>query len=449
VKPICFLLLLTALIACQPAADAPKDAPRTGQPNIVLIFADDLGYGDLSCYGSPVNQTPNLDRLAQEGVKMTSFYVAASVCTPSRAALLTGRYPIRHLPGNLGPESTHGLPLAEVTLPQLLQAQGYATMGIGKWHLGHATPELQPTGRGFDQYFGLMYSNDMIPPWVQTEVPMMMYDNGEPLREVTYQQEHLTDEFTEKGLAFIEANQDRPFFLYLPYSMPHLPVAAPAADIAAANGNLYRAVIQDIDEGVGKLRAKLAELGLAENTVFIFTSDNGPWHNLPDRMLQRGNERWHAGSSGPLRGAKTTTYEGGFRVPGLICWPGTVEPGTVSNEMASAMDLFATLALAGGASLPTDRPIDGRDLTAFLQGEAAASPRDTLFYFAHKRLEAVRIGDWKLSLREPGQPQLFNLETDPSEMYNRYEAEPERVTPLQAAMVAFRAETGAEPPRSK
>jgi arylsulfatase A-like enzyme len=322
-------------------------------------------------------------------------------------------------------------------------------MGIGKWHLGHATPELQPTGRGFDQYFGLMYSNDMIPPWVKTEVPLMMFDNGEMVREVGYEQEHLTDEFTGKGLAFIEANRDRPFFLYLPYSMPHLPIAAPEADIAAANGNRYRAVIQDIDEGVGKLRAKLEKLGLAENTIFIFTSDNGPWHNLPDRMLQRGNERWHTGSVGPLRGAKATTYEGGYRVPGIIRWPGVIEPGRVSNEMVCTMDLFATLALAGGAALPADRPIDGRDLTTFLRGEVADSPRDTLFYFDRKRLEAVRIGDWKLTLREPGNPELFNLENDPAESYNRYEQEPEQVAALQAAMDAFREETGAEPPREQ
>ena len=433
---LCALLLWTACQAPAPSAHRP--------PNIVLIFADDLGYGDLSCYGNPVIHTPHLDRMAQEGVRLTSFCVAASVCTPSRAALLTGRYPIRHLPGNLGPESPNGLPASEITLANLLREQGYATMAIGKWHLGHATAALKPTGRGFDRFYGLMYSNDMIRPWVQTDSLLMLYVDERPVREVGYDQAQLTRDYTRQALDFITENREGPFFLYLPYAMPHLPIAAPDDAMAAAGGHRYRAVIQDIDAGVGAILQQLDSLGLDDHTLVVFTSDNGPWHNLPPRMLQRGNERWHTGSTGPLRGAKATTYEGGFRVPALLRWPGHLPAGRREQGLMTSMDLFATLARQAGATLPADRPLDGQDMWDFLQGQGAA--RDTFFYCQHTRLEAVRIGAWKLRLDREEGPQLFNLDEDPGEQYNRVATDSAQVPPLRAAMAAFAAATGASLP---
>ena len=442
---ITFLISLIFLSSC--TENAKQETYQ--KPNIILIFADDLGYSDLSCYGSPVNKTPNIDKLASQGIKLTSFYVAASVCTPSRAALLTGRYPIRHLPGNLGPESENGLPLDEVTIADLLKEQGYATAAFGKWHLGHARPDVLPTGRGFDTFYGLPYSNDMIKPWVQTDVPLMMYENENTVREVKYEQQELTNEFTNKALNFIETNQKNPFFIYLPYSMPHLPIAAPDNFIENANQNLYRAVIENIDFGVGKIMEKLDALGIAENTLLIFTSDNGPWHNLPDRMLQRGNERWHSGSVGPLRGAKATSFEGGFRVPALLRWPAEFPAGKVSEQMLTTMDLFATIADVAQADLSKAKPIDGKNARSFLNGTTETSPRDTLFYFRGKRLEAVRVNNLKYSIREPENPELFNLENDPSEMYNIVERYPEQVTFLHGLIESFATETSADLPEKK
>jgi len=411
------------------------------KPNIILIFADDLGYGDLSCYGSPVNKTPNLDKLAYEGIRLTSFYVAASVCTPSRAALLTGRYPIRHIWRNTGPESTHGLPEREVTIANLLKEQGYATAAYGKWHLGHATPELLPTGRGFDEYYGLPYSNDMIKPWVQTDVSLMMYENEKTVKEVNYEQKELTNEFTQKALNFIDNHKDEPFFIYLPYSMPHLPVAAPDSYLEKANQNLYRAVIENIDEGVGKIKGKLDALNLTENTLFIFTSDNGPWHNLPDRMLQRGNERWHTGSTGTLRGAKATSFEGGFRVPAIISWPAEFQTNFVSEQMMTTMDLFATLADVAGAEIAQENPLDGKSARSFLNGNSSTTPSNTMYYFVGDKLEAVRVGNLKYSIKQKENPELFDLENDPSEMYNIFDRHPEEVEKMQKMLEDFAQET--------
>lgn len=422
---------------------ACSNSPNQGiaeKPNIIIIFADDMGYGDLSCYGNPVNKTPNLDKLASEGIKLTSFYVAAPVCTPSRAGLLTGRYPIRHLPGNLGPESKHGLPQSEVTIAEILKTEGYATAAIGKWHLGHATPELLPTGRGFDMFYGLPYSNDMIKPWVQTDTALMMYENEKRIREVGYEQEGLTDEYTKKAIDFIDQNKDNPFFIYLPYSMPHLPVSAPESYIKKANNNLYRAVVENIDADVGSILNKLDELQLKENTLVIFTSDNGPWHNLPDRMLQKGVERWHTGSTGPLSGAKATTFEGGFRVPGIMRWPAELPANKVYSDMLTTMDLFATLASVAGARVPDSLHLDGYNARDFLNGTSATSPRDTLYYFRVKNLEAVRVGSFKYSIRK-NIPELFDLENDPGENYNIIERHPEKAEEMQALLEKFASET--------
>ena len=359
-----FFCLISLLTSCA------TEQPTTQPTNIIVIFADDLGYGDLSCYGHPNIQTANLDRMADEGIRFTSFYAAASVCTPSRAALLTGRYPIRHAPFNFGPESTNGLPLSEITLANLLSDQGYKTMAVGKWHLGHL-PEYLPTSRGFDGFYGLPYSNDMILPWcpwLDDSYKLFLYEDSVAVEEIGFDQEELTENYTKKAVEFIEGNQDQPFFLYLAHSMPHLPISASEKFRGRSKGGLYGDVIETIDWSTGEILSTLKRLGLDENTIVVFTSDNGPWHNLPDRMLQGGVERWHSGSVGPLRGAKATTYEGGFRVPAIIRWPKEITGGQVSHEVATTMDLFATLTDIAGASLPADRVIDGRNVQTLLTG---------------------------------------------------------------------------------
>jgi len=284
-------------------ADA-ADRPR--RPNFVLVFADDLGYGDLSCYGHPTIRTPNLDRMAAEGIRLTSFYAAASVCSPSRAGLLTGRYPVRcGQPGNLGPASTGGLRLSELLLPAALKPLGYTTMAIGKWHLGH-TPDYVPTARGFDSFFGLPYSNDMIPPFVKTDKPLHLFRDTESIEEPV-DQDTLTERYVDEAVKFIRRSKGGPFFLYLPHSMPHLPVSTSERFRGKSRAGLYGDVIETIDWGMGRILETLKQERLERSTMVIFTSDNGPWLDLPDRMLQEGNERWHAGSKGLLRGHKGNT----------------------------------------------------------------------------------------------------------------------------------------------
>lgn len=437
-----------------PSRQAAAQAP----PNIVILFADDLGYGDLSSYGSPTILTPNLDRMATEGMKLTSFYAAASVCTPSRASLLTGRYAMRvGLPHVLGPDSETGMPEEELTLAEALKAQGYRTMGAGKWHLG-STPGHMPTEHGFDAYFGLLYSNDMIPPWVETDRPLALYQDLEPTGEQPVDQTTLTTRYTQKALDFIDrsAEANEPFFLYLAYSMPHLPVFAPKERQGRSRAGRYGDVIETIDWSAGEILHRLDSLGLAESTLVVFTSDNGPWNNLPDRMLQEGNEPWHTGSTGPLRGSKATTYEGGVRVPALVRWPDRIPAGRTSAELATTMDLFPTLLRAAGAETPDSLTLDGHDLTAFLTGETDASPTGTFYYFLGDELEAVREGRWKYR-RSPRQDdgsnvagalpvELYDLEVDPAEKYNVAERHPDVVERLHAQLERFAEEVGAEVP---
>lgn len=412
------------------------------RPNFVILFADDLGWGDLGCYGHPLVRTPNLDRLAAEGARFTSFYAAAPVCTPSRAGLLTGRYPIRAgQPGNTGPDTVGGLPLSEVLLPQLLKPLGYRTMAIGKWHLGFQPDEYLPVRRGFDAWLGLPYSNDMIPPWVKTERPLRLYRDAAPAEEVRDQQE-LTPLYTEEAVKFIRACRGRPFFLYVAYAMPHLPVSAPPRMQGRSRAGLYGDVIETLDWSAGEIRRALEEEGLARDTLLVFTSDNGPWHDLPPRMLAGGVEPWHTGSAGPLRGAKGTTWEGGPRVPAIFWRPGFVRPQTVF-DMASTLDLLPTFAAMAGASLPQDRALDGFDLRATL-GRGEPSPRKEFFYCLDKRLEGVRQGPWKLRHAPGGAPELFHLERDPSERYNVRDREPEVAARLAARLRQFAREIGAE-----
>ena len=444
------LPLLAAMLAAAffLPAGALGQAPDA-RPNFVVLFADDLGYGDLGRYGNPTIRTPQLDRMADEGVRLTSFYVTAAVCTPSRAGLLTGRYPIRHLPHNLGPESQNGLPLDETLIGEPLQEHGYRTMMIGKWHLGHAEDAYMPVSRGFDGYYGLLYSNDMIRPWVQTDVPLYMFRDLEPIRE-PLNQDTLTVTYTKEAVRFIEEAGSEPFFLYLAYGMPHVPVyPAPHRDGRSRKGR-YGDVIETIDWSVGEILAALEARGLDERTLVIFTSDNGPWQAMPPRMFQTDMlplhepvQPWDSGSAGPLRGYKGTTFEGGFRVPFIARWPGRIPAGRVSADMLSSLDVFPTLMEAAGVSAPDG--LDGTSALSFLTTRAVSSPRNAFYYYMGDRIEAVREGPWKLRIAPgsegaQGEPALYHLDEDPEEKYDRAEMYPDLAARLQAAMEAFDAE---------
>ena len=428
--------------------------PNRRKPNIIILFADDMGYGDLGCYGHPDLRTPNLDRLAEEGARFTSYYAAASVCTPSRVGLLTGRYPMRaKQPNNFGPDSKTGLQLSEILLPQLLKQQGYRTMAIGKWHLGHSPVAHLPTHRGFDQYLGLLYSNDMIPPWVKTERPLQLFKNDDAIEHVT-DQSRLTERYTNEAVRFIRESGNNPFFLYVPYAMPHLPLAASARTKGKSAAGFYGDVIEELDWSAGEILRTLKEQRIDNDTLVIFTSDNGPWNDLPPRMLQQGNEWWHTGSKSLLRGSKGSTFEGGFRVPALARWPGRIPARQTIRGMAAALDWFPTLASLAGAALPKDRVYDGADLMPVLTGQAAEPPRQEFFFFLGDTLEAVRQGPWKyrVSRRDgvdfPTQPQataaLYHLGYDPAERYNVIDRHRDIADRLAARMQAMARELEAK-----
>jgi len=360
-------------------------------PNFVVILADDLGYGDLACYGHPSFQTPNLDRMAREGVRFTDFYTPMPFCAPTRSSLLTGRYPFRTgVVANPAPDSginDLGLPATEITIAQALKPRGYATMAIGKWHLGH-TPEFLPRKRGFDEYYGILYSNDMRPVQIV---------HNEQVVEYPVIQAHLTRKYTDKALEFIEKNRNRPFFLYLAHAMPHKPLAASEEFYTPETpGDLYADVIRELDYSVGRVLARLKELGLEENTLVIFTSDNGPWFG---------------GYTRGLRGMKGTTWDGGIRVPFIARWPGRIPAGRVTKEIAGTIDIFPTLLALAGAPLPTDRVIDGKDIFPVMTG-AAASPHEAIFAMSGARLAIVRSGRWKLHVLSPGKESRYRQ--DPS-----------------------------------
>ena len=448
--PASLLLMATILVSC--GRTEPEEA---GPPNIVILFADDMGYGDLSSYGHPTIDTPNLDRLARGGIRLTSFYVAAPACSPSRAALLTGRYPLRTgMPGVIGPDSERGMKLSEVTMADALKGQGYQTMAIGKWHIGHAKPEFQPTARGFDHYYGLLYSHDMIPPWVQTELPLELYRDTEPV-ESPADTFTITRRYTEEAVRFIQGTT-KPFFLYLAYNMPHLPVRTSEEFMGKSRASLYGDVIETIDWSSGQIMNALQEKGVDRNTIVVFSSDNGPWTNMPPRMLHGGVEYWHSGSQSLLRGAKGTSYEGGMRVPGIIRWPARIPAHQVSADMASTLDLYATFLAVAGAQVPSDRPVDGMNILSFLEGKSP-SPREEFFYFTGMTLDAVRVGEWKLRMSstardfvrghvpaggstsedEPVTPELFHLDRDPGEKWNVAEENPELVQRLMERIRSF------------
>lgn len=375
-------------------------------PNFVIILADDLGFGDLSCYGNRHIRTPSLDRMAAEGIRLTSFY-AQNVCGPSRAALLTGCYPIRVAePGNTKGAHTVLHPWEE-TIAEVLKARGYVSGLIGKWHLAGAgshergpgtgpyRSELLPNSQGFDYFFGTPSHNGTTravePDGWKTE----LMRNGEVLESPT-DLNLITRRYTEEAIAFLERNHDQPFFLYLSHTMPHVPLGASPDFTGRSVRGLYGDVVEELDWSVGRVLDALKRLALDQTTLVVFTSDNGPWieEHLGD----------HGGSASPLRGFKMNTWEGGLRVPGIFRWPGRIAGGQVSDEMASTLDLLPTFAKLAEAPLPSGRKLDGLDLSPWLEGRSGRSPRESFFYYAYTHLQAVRDRRWKLVLKRPADP---------------------------------------------
>lgn len=423
---LALLVCRTHVAFAQPAHPA---TPPT-RPNIVLVFADDLGYGDLSGYGHPSIRTPRLDRLAAEGIRLTTAYAAPS-CTPSRAALLTGRYPRRSgLNQVLMPDAKTGIPASEITLAELLRGAGYDTAMVGKWHLGH-TPGFLPTEHGFDEYFGLLYSNDMIPPWVETDKPRrLVRGTAELAGEVDMHT--LTRQYVDEAIRLIQAPRSKPFFLYLAHSMPHVPIGASPAFAGRSAGGRYGDTIEELDAETGRLLDALQARGLDRNTLVIFTSDNGPWAEMPPRMLPIDEVRaTDAGSAGPFRGSKGSTWEGGVRVPMIAAWPGRIPAGRATSEMVTVMDLYATIAHAAGVPLPADRAFDAMNLWPLLAG-TGPSPRHEFVYYNNGNLEGVRDDRWKLRVVPAGAaPQLFDLVNDPYERFDVAAKHADTVTRLQ------------------
>lgn len=417
------------------------------QPNIVIIYADDLGYGDLGCYGSPVIRTPNLDRMAAEGLRFTDFYSGAEVCTPSRAALLTGRYPIRS--GMSSPKrvlfqnSKGGLPSNEITIAEALKRKNYATMHIGKWHLG-IHEGSRPLDQGFDHSFGLPYSNDMdgrpdlpkgssgspTPPADGWNVALLR--DGEVIEKPAVQTT-LTKRYTEEAVKFITAHKDKPFFLYMPHTFPHVPMFASEAFKGKSRAGIYGDAVEELDWSVGQVLETLRKQGLAENTFVFFSSDNGPWLIMGDQ----------GGSAGPLRDGKGSTWEGGMRVPGIAWMPGRIKPGA-TTQIASVLDLFPTITALSGAALPAGVTYDGRDLKPVIF-DRGVLPERPFFYYRGTDVFACRMGEWKAHFRtQPGYgpgkmelhepPQLFHLGRDPSENRNVAADHPDVIARMNAAL---------------
>jgi arylsulfatase A len=476
------LVALLSLVAAVPGVSAARASEPP--PNVIVILADDLGYADLSCQGSTTIATPRLDRLAREGVRFTDAYSAAPFCSPSRAALLTGRLPARAgLPYVLFPAEHHGLPAAEITLAELLQTRGYATACIGKWHLGW-NPTFRPHRQGFDVFFGLPYSNDsnewpVGEPFLQVMglEPLPLID-GDRVVEAPVDQSTLTQRYTERAVAFIRENRDRPFFLYLPHTMPHTPQYASPGFAGKSKGGLYGDTVEEIDASTGVILDTLRELGLDERTLVIFSSDNGAPSRAPagapgaakaKKAGAAGNPRFpgrsFAGSNEPLRAGKGTTFEGGIRVPFLARWPGRIAPGRVVADPVSLLDIFPTCAALAGVALPGDRVIDGRDIRSVLTGPSAAGANEprTLYHYFGYQAQALREGRWKLFLavdRRPeprpvslwydhlpalfdthhrllAEPELYDLSRDPGEKHNLAREHPEVVARLTRAAREF------------
>lgn len=431
------------------------DAWSERLPNVIIILADDQGYGDLGCYGAKGFTTPNIDRIAAEGIRFTNFYVAQAVCSASRASLLTGCYAERvGIQGALMPTAVIGLASGEETIASLLRKRGYATGVFGKWHLGHHR-EFLPLQHGFDEYFGLPYSNDMWPvgfdgkPALQgpksSHPPLPLIDGNEKVEEVgtLADQDKLTTRYTERAVRFIEKNKDKPFFLYLPHSMPHVPLGVSGKFRGKSKQGKYGDVVMEIDWSVGEILKTLGRLGLEDDTLVVYVSDNGPWLNF-------GN---HGGSTGALREGKGTMWEGGARVPCVMRFPGRIEGAKLCANIASTIDLLPTIAAITGSPLPGNR-IDGVDLSPLLEGVEGSNPRDHFFYYYGGELQAVREGRWKLHFPHryrsyvgvapgnDGQPgpyasgetglELYDLERDIGESVDVAAKHPDVVSRLQA-----------------
>ena len=444
IHTVTLLALLCSCVLLNHIGLAAEERP----PNVVIIYADDLGWGDLACYGHPTIRTPNLDRMAAEGMRFTSFYSAAEVCTPSRAALLTGRYPVRSGMCNnqnrvLRNNSKGGLPQDEETLAELLKKSGYATACIGKWHLGHL-PEHLPPRHGFDEYFGLPYSNDMKPAANAPSGRDKFYQEntafwqsplirGTEIIEPQPDQRLLTRRYTQEAVKFIENNTERPFFLYFPHTFPHVPLFASEEFRGKSNAGLYGDVVEEIDWSVGQLLDTLKRRGLDENTLVMFSSDNGPWLIFNQ----------HGGSAGLLREGKGSTWEGGMRVPGIFRWPGKIPAASIQREVACTMDVLPTVAKLVGQELT--KPCDGVDIRPLLEGVGSVE-RPPYLYYRGATMYAARQGDWKMHFitrsgygpdkpQKHEQPLLFHLGIDPSERFDVAKDHPEVVSAMRAAVV--------------
>lgn len=415
---------LSGVARNEPGAQAPK-------PNIVLIFIDDMGYGDISPFGSTKNRTPNLDQMAREGMKLTSFY-AAPVCSVSRAQVLTGCYGVRvSVPGVFFPGEKNGINKDEHTVAELLKAQGYATQCIGKWHLGDQ-PEFFPTRHGFDHYLGLPYSNDMLHMAKDGTAPVVPLVRDEKVIELLSgeEQSQLTERYTNEAVTFITENQKKPFFLYLPHTAVHVPLHPGGAFRGKSQNGTYGDWVEEVDASVGRVRAALKRLKLEKNTLVIFTSDNGPW-------LTQGK---NGGEAGPLRGGKGSTWEGGVREPTLAVWPGKIAAGSACDAVAGTIDFLPTFVTLAGGTVPTDRKIDGKNIAPLLLGQTKQSPHEARYYYNGYKLEAVRSGPWKLRLESP--PQLYNLDQEIGEKTDVAAAHPDVVARLKGLATAMAAELG-------
>ena len=458
-------LIFLVLFSCTQTEN--NKTKNTQHPNFVVVFIDDMGYGDIGTQGATGWTTPNLDKMAAEGMRFTNFYSAQPVCSASRAGLLTGCYPNRiGISGALFPFHEVGLNPQETTIAEMLKEKGYATAIYGKWHLGHHK-EFLPVQNGFDEYVGVPYSNDMGPRSNTGEkLPVghdrlkypdlpVMKDN-EVLFTITdwEGQDTLTTLYTEKAVDFINRNADQPFFLYVPHTMAHIPLGVSDKFRGKSKQGVYGDVIMEIDWSVGQIEKALEANGIAENTVLIFTTDNGPWLNF-------GN---HAGSAGGLREGKTTSWEGGQRVPFIVKWPAAIPAGTICNKLGCAIDLLPSFAEIAGTSLP-ELEIDGVSLAELWKGNTEANPREEVwFYFGQNNLNGVRKGNWKLVLphtwqsynTEPGmdgeggrrikmtveKPELYNMMRDPGEQYNVIDYNPEKAAELMQVVEEARAELG-------
>jgi arylsulfatase A len=422
IKPLLCVLSLTASAFAAP-------------PNIILINCDDLGYGDLGCYGAKDIRTPHLDRMAAEGTRFTDFSVTSALCTPSRASLMTGKYPGRVglATGVLRPDARNGLAGREITLAEVMKSAGYATGCIGKWHLGFR-PGMRPMDQGFDSYYGVLHNLDHHETAVFEKEGGMPVLRGDTVEKRPAVPAEMTGLYTSEALKFIETNRERPFFLYLGHAMPHLPFDASPQFKGKSQRGLYGDVVEELDDSTGKILDTLRSLGLAETTLVLFTSDNGPERKTP-------------GTAAPLRGTKHTVLEGGLRVPCLAWWPGRVPAGRVCDEFISTLDVLPTFAVLVGTEC--QHAVDGHDVSAVLLGQdGARSPRTTLYSLYginQNRLESFREGSWKLHLTTP--PQLFDLSRNPAESPDVAARHAEVVQRLSAAAARLREETLSTNPR--